>query len=93
MEIRNFLIIFLFISCVKSQSVVDHHSANTTQDLTLRDYTNLTRIENVLNVFNIEFVGRNWIKVHDKINKKCAHNLMQYLDGLQGKKTWAMKSK
>lgn len=91
---KIFLTLFLIISCVKSQSDVkinDH--ANHTQNHPIRDYTNITRVENILTIFNIEHIGRNWIAVNDKLNKKCAHNMMQYLDGIQAKNTWAMKSK
>lgn len=94
MELKKVLLTLLLTSCVSSQSVVDNDaSENNTQNHPVRDYANITRVENLLNIFNIEYVGRNWMTVNEKISKKCAHNMMQYLDGLQDKKTWAMKSK
>lgn len=91
MELKKVLLTLFLISCVKSQNHDD--SSNHTQINFIRDYSNLTKIENILNVFNIEIIGRNWITISDKINRKCAFNMMQYLDGLQVKKTWAIKSK
>ena len=90
MELKKFLLTLLSIFFARGQNLTeDDHIQNHS----VRDYSNITRIENILNIFNIEYVGKNWITVNKKINKKCAYNMMQYLDGLQGKKSWAMKSK
>ena len=96
MELKEVLLTLFLITCVKSQSYginENDENSNHTQISFIRDYSNLTRIENILNVFNIEIVGRNWITINEKLNRKCAFNMMQYLDGLQIKKTWAIKSK
>jgi len=93
MELKKVLFTLFLISCVKSQSYANNENSIHTQISLIRDYSNLTRIENILNVFNVEIIGRNWIIINEKINRKCAFNMMQFLDGLQVKKTWAIKSK
>jgi hypothetical protein len=60
--------------------------------LTVRNFENLTRIEEILNLFSIEEIGRQWVKLNDKLNPICAYNMLEYLSGLEKRKIWAVKS-
>jgi hypothetical protein len=93
--------LILIVNCVQSQSNVDglkYESSTRTNylknDLVVRNYNNLTRIEDILELFSVGVIGSQWKEIHDKIrNEICAKDMMEYLSGLEEKKIWAIKSK
>lgn len=63
------------------------------RDPLIRNYENLTRIEEILELFSVEVIGSQWTKIHQKLSTVCARNMMEYLSGLEQKEIWAIKSK
>lgn len=57
------------------------------------NFTNLIRISNILDVFNIERIGTEWDAVSREISANCSTDMIEYLQGLQTSKIWAVKSK
>lgn len=55
--------------------------------------TNVLRLENVLEVFNIRDVAKLWQQSTDQYTPECANDMHAYLHGLQQHKSWATKSK
>lgn len=55
--------------------------------------TNLIRIGDILNVFRIESIGASWSSFKNLVNKNCSKDLFNYIVGLEGGKSWAVKSK
>lgn len=70
----------------------DESDFNTSDSSNL-NYTNLIRISDLLNVFNIENVGLMWNNVGYQLNKNCSRNTFEYLKGLESGKHWAIQSK
>lgn len=58
----------------------------------VRNFYNLTRIEDLLDLFNMNEIGAQWKQIHDKVNPICAQNMMEYLSGLEKRTIWAIKS-
>lgn len=88
--VLNFILI---LKCVDSQSNDSSTRTSVESDL-VQNYENLTRIEEILELFSINIIGKQWKELHKKIrNEKCAHDLNAYLNGLAKKKIWALKSK
>lgn len=54
--------------------------------------TNLIRIGDILNVFRIESIGASWGSFKNRVNKNCSKDLFDYIKGLEGGKSWAVKS-
>lgn len=54
--------------------------------------TNLVRIGDILNVFRIETIGAAWGSFRNRVNQNCSKDLFDYIKGLEGGKTWAVKS-
>lgn len=59
---------------------------------TTDNITNLTRIGDILNVFQIENIGAAWGLFRNRVNRNCSNDLFDYIKGLQGGKLWAIKS-
>lgn len=76
------------------QNSIKH--VNITSDIKnkdlVRNFYNLTRIEDLLDLYNINEIGAQWKQIHDKVNPICAQNMMEYLDGLEQRTIWAIKS-
>lgn len=63
------------------------------KDLAVRNYENLTSIGDILELFSVDVIGAQWTNIHKKLSTSCAHNMVEYLNGLEKKEIWAMKSK
>ena len=86
--LKTFVIkLALIVISVKSQSVEESSSP------TIRNYANLTRIEDILELFSVEVIGSQWKQIYSKLNSNCANDMMEYLSGLEEKEIWAIKSK
>lgn len=57
------------------------------------NFSNLVRISDLLDVFNIENIGSMWSTFGHKLNKNCSADMVKYLKGLQSGQSWAIKSK
>lgn len=58
-----------------------------------RNYANITRLEDILNLFNINKIGSSWKELSTQVTRECSRDMTEYLDGLEEKKIWALKSK
>lgn len=58
----------------------------------VRNFYNLTRIEDLLDLFSMNEIGAQWKQIHDKVNPICARNMIEYLSGLEQRTIWAIKS-
>lgn len=93
--------LILIVNRVHSQSNVDelkYESSTRTNylknDLVVRNYNNLTRIEDILELFSVSFIGSQWKEIYSKLRSEiCAKDMTEYLSGLEEKKIWAIKSK
>jgi len=81
-------LLLVIIHTVNCQS----QSTSPYRDTVVRNYENLTRIDDVLDLFSVDVIGAQWTQIHDKVNTICAQNMMQYLSGLENRKIWALKS-
>lgn len=59
----------------------------------VRNYANLTRLEDILNLFNIDKIGSSWKELNAQVGRECSRDMTEYLNGLEEKKIWALKSK
>lgn len=67
------------------------NSESKNNDL-VQNFYNLTRIEDLLDLFNMNEIGAQWKQIHDNVNPICAQNMMEYLSGLEKRTIWAIKS-
>lgn len=86
----------LLFNCVQSQSEDLQHDSTSRIDLSsdelVRNYENLTRIEDILELFSVDVIGSQWTKIHKRLSTVCARNMVEYLSGLEQKEIWAIKS-
>jgi hypothetical protein len=83
----------ILLNCAASQSNESFTRTNFESDV-VENYDNLTRIEEILELFSVSIIGKQWKEIHGKIhNQRCAHDMTKYLEGLAKKKIWAIKSK
>lgn len=87
--------IVLTLHCVHAQSQNDPTSGinHLKKDSLVHNYENITRIEEILELFSVGVIGSRWTKIHKKLSTVCAENMMKYLNGLEQKEIWAIKSK
>lgn len=78
---------------VQSEDFKSSHINYLKRDTVVRNYDNITRIEEILELFSVDVIGSQWTKIHDKLSTVCAQNMMEYLSGLERKEIWAIKSK
>jgi peptidoglycan/LPS O-acetylase OafA/YrhL len=64
---------------------------SSNENLVVKNFDNLTRIDDVLNLFSIDELGRQWVKVSSRLSSICAHNMLEYFNGLENRKIWAVK--
>lgn len=76
---------------VSSQSAADPKFISA--DSPVRNYENLTRIEDILNLISVQVIGSQWKNIHSRVSANCAHDMTNYLNGLEKKEIWAIKSK
>lgn len=57
-----------------------------------QNFTNLIRINELLDVFNIENVGASWASIQGHLNANCSRDMTDYFQGLQDGDVWAIKS-
>lgn len=86
------IIIFLVVNFAQSQSIHDETQKQTKMFGTVRNYDNLTRIEEILELFSVHVIGAEWTKIHSRLSPACSHDMVEYLDGLEQSKIWAIKS-
>lgn len=88
---------FISHNVVASQSNIDDASTRRNYlgaSSLVRNYNNLTRIGDILDLFSVDVIGQNWSeKIHKRLSSGCAFNMMEYLSGLEQKEIWAIKSK
>lgn len=78
-----------------SRFVVDEHTTSTIateEDLVGQNYTNLIRIGDVLDVFNVKRIGSMWSLMRHHLNANCSKDLQEYLEALETAEMWALKS-
>lgn len=61
-------------------------------DHLVHNYENLTSISEILELFSVDVIGSQWTNIHKRLTTACAHNMMEYLNGLEKKEVWAIKS-
>lgn len=86
----------ILITRVRSQSKneISTWNNNSLENEIIPNYENLTRIEEILELFSVSVLGKSWNEIHKKINnKRCAKDMTEYLKGLAKRKIWAIKSK
>lgn len=71
---------------------IDQHQVIVSKD-NGRNFTNLVRIADILDVFDLERVGDSWSMLSGQISGNCSIDMMDYLQGLQSGRLWAIKSK
>lgn len=57
-----------------------------------KNYTNLIRINELLDVFNIQNVGASWSIIRGLLGNNCSRDMIDYFQGLQDGDVWAIKS-
>ncbi|KAG5682060.1 hypothetical protein PVAND_011445 [Polypedilum vanderplanki] len=82
-------LVLLLGTCANCQST--DTSINRLESEKTVNYENITRIEEILTVFNLDLVASEWLIVKDRIGKQCRHEMLEYLNGLKERKIWALK--
>lgn len=89
MKVITIIFALLVSAHAKSENVRNlKHDENL-----VRNYLNITRLEDILNLFNINKIGASWKELNVQLNRECARDMTDYLDGLEERKIWALKSK
>lgn len=87
------LAIFVIQLMIASQSSSQSVKEERNLDALIRNYDNVTNIDHILNLFSVGVIGSQWRPLHKQLSPACAHNMMEYLGGLEEKEIWALKSK
>lgn len=98
MEMKFTLVLSVIL--LKSFALSQNPSIDGQPKVTLRvkndevhNYGNLTSIRELLEIFSIEYIGSEWMNIHNSLSHQCSHDTTQYLNGLSQRKVWAIKSK
>lgn len=89
--LKAFVLKLVLIGCVQSQSLVRPKYDSSSS--AVRNYDNLTRIEDVLDLFSMDVIGSQWKAIYSRLSQHCANDMIAYLSGLEKKEIWAIKSK
>lgn len=57
------------------------------------NFTDFVRIRDVMNVFGVDHIAGVWPQLQRRLNRNCSQDLMEYLEGLEEGKMWAMQSR
>lgn len=57
------------------------------------NFTDFLRIRDVMNVFGVDHIASVWPQLEARLNANCSQDLMDYLQGLEAGKMWAMQSR
>lgn len=96
MKILTIAIAIVFtLHHAQSQSQSDQASRidHLKRETTVHNYENITQIQEILELFSVSAVGSQWTNIYKKLSTVCGRNMMEYLDGLEQKEIWAIKSK
>lgn len=89
--LKAFVLKLVLIGCVQSQS--SESPKYDSSSSAVRNYDNLTRIEDVLELFSMDVIGSQWKSIYSRLSHHCANDMVAYLSGLEKKEIWAIKSK
>lgn len=62
------------------------------QEQQIDNFTNLVRLADILDIFNIEDVAKVWSQHEHEFNVNCSKHMKEYFRGLQKASLWAVKS-
>lgn len=80
------------VSMISGQSTEESYR-NQKTTIGGQNYTDLLRIGDVLDVFNVRHIGAQWSVFEKKLNANCSKDIQEYLQALQTAEMWALKSK
>lgn len=89
--LKAFVLKLVLIVCVQSQS--SESPKYDSSSSAVRNYDNLTRIEDILELFSVDVIGSQWKTIYSRLSHDCANDMVAYLSGLEKKEIWAIKSK
>lgn len=83
------------IWCMDEKSITQNHLRSTTNSsmAPVKDFDNLLLINELLDLFNLGSVGRQWSELSQRLTPNCSRDMTDYLYGLESRKLWAIKSK
>ena len=87
--IKLYAIVFNLCILVESKS---NEGNITEEEYKIKNYINITRLKDTFDIFDIKIVGAKWIDIRKTVGDKCSKNMMNYLNGLEENKIWAIKS-
>lgn len=87
--INSFVVLVVIVMAISGQSTEDYKDAT----IGVQNYTDLLRISDVLDVFNVRHIGAQWSVFEKKLNANCSKDIQEYLQALQMAEMWALKSK
>lgn len=68
-------------------------SNNATTTKPTKNFDNIELISDLLDLFNLARLGRQWSAVSVQLTEQCRTDMTDYLHGLNIRKLWALKSK
>lgn len=89
MKVITIILLLVSSAYAKSENVRNIKSDET---FVVKNYANITRLGDILNLFSINKIGSSWKEVSLQLSRKCARDMTEYLNGLEEKKIWALKS-
>lgn len=78
---------------VRGQEETTTTTTTFTNTTTVTNFDNIELISDLLDLFNLAELGRQWSEVSGQLTTDCRIDMTQYLDGLNVRKLWALKSK
>lgn len=90
--INSLVVLVAVLTVISGQSTEDSYR-NQEETIGVQNYTDLLRISDVLDVFNVRHIGAQWSVFEKKLNANCSKDIQEYLQALQMAEMWALKSK
>lgn len=90
--INSLWVLVAFVTITFGQSTEDSYR-NQEASIGTQNYTDLLRMSDVLDVFNVRHIGAQWSVFGKKLNANCSKDIQEYLQALQMAEMWALKSK
>uniref|UniRef100_A0A1B0ANG0 Uncharacterized protein n=1 Tax=Glossina palpalis gambiensis TaxID=67801 RepID=A0A1B0ANG0_9MUSC len=69
----------------RNSTVISKSSSN--------DFSNLPQLRDALNIFDINYLAKQWFHIQKDVSLNCSKDIYKYLNALNNSSLWALKKK
>lgn len=73
-------------------AILFNNSLTTDERRDQHNFTDFVRVRDIMNVFGVDHIASVWPQLERQLSGGCSKDLMEYMQGLEAGKLWAMQS-